>query len=115
MNKRNIAMCVILDIVTCGIYGIYWFVCMVDELNNAAQDSQSTSGIAVFLLGLVTCGIYTLYWYYKAGEKVNEARALRGMSADSNNSILYLILGLFGFGIINFCLIQNELNQMAEV
>lgn len=115
LKQRNIALCILYSILTCGIYQIYWFVCMVDELNLAAEEEDTTSGIAVFLLGLVTCGIYLFYWYYKAGEKVNAARALRGQSADTNNSILYLILSIFGFSIINDCLIQNELNQFAEM
>lgn len=26
IQQRNIAVCIILSIVTCGIYGIYWFI-----------------------------------------------------------------------------------------
>lgn len=115
LKQRNIALCIIFSFLTCGIYQIYWFVCMVDELNLSAEEEGATSGIAVFLLSLVTCGIYQIYWYYKAGEKVNAARALRGQSADTNNSILYLILSIFGLAIVNDCLIQNELNQFAEM
>ena len=114
MQQRNIALCVVLSIVTCGIYGIYWFVCMVDELNAAAGEENATSGIVVFLLGLITCSIYLFYWYYKAGEKVNAARPLHGMPTDSNNAILYLLLAIFGLSIVNYCLIQSELNKMAD-
>ena len=115
LKQRNIGLCILFSILTCGIYQIYWFVCMVYELNLSAEEEGATSGIAVFLLSLVTCGIYQIYWYYKAGEKVNAARSLRGQSADTNNSILYLILAIFGLAIVNDCLIQNELNQFAEM
>ena len=30
-----------------------------------------------------------------------------------DNSVLYLILQLLGLGIINYALMQNELNQLA--
>ena len=29
----------------------------------------------------------------------------------SDNSILYIVLGLFGLGIVNYALMQNDLNK----
>lgn len=113
IKERNIALCIVLTIVTCGIYGIYWFICMVDELNAAAGEQEATSGIVVFLLGLVTCSIYLFYWYFKAGEKVSRAKEMRAMPSDSNTGILYLLLAIFGLSIVNYCLIQSELNKFA--
>ena len=112
-KNRNIGVCILLSIVTCGIYGIVWLVQMVDELNAAANEPNATSGITVFLLSLVTCGIYQLYWFYKAGQQVNQAKTARGMAVDSNVSILYLVLGIFGLSIVTYALLQNELNQLA--
>lgn len=31
MRERNIAVAIILTIVTCGIYGIYWFIVLTDD------------------------------------------------------------------------------------
>ena len=31
-----------------------------------------------------------------------------------DNSILYLILTIFGFGIVTYCLVQNDLNTIAK-
>ncbi len=109
---RSIAVSIILSIVTCGIYSFVWLVKLVDNLNTAVDDQNDTNGIAVFLLGLVTCGIYTLYWLYKAGQKVGEVRRRRGLVPE-NEGIIYLILSLFGFHIIAYAMIQNELNQVA--
>ena len=53
VEQRNVALCVILTIVTCGIYGIYWFICLVNDLNYATGDVQSPSGGIVFLLDIV--------------------------------------------------------------
>ena len=113
IQERNIVMCIILSIVTCGIYGIYWFICIVNDLNTAADTPNDSSGGIVFLLSIVTCGIYLIYWMYTAGGKVQAAQAKRGMASDSNASIIYLILTIVGFSIIAYCLIQNELNKMA--
>lgn len=110
--KRDIAVSVILSIITCGIYGIYWFICLTDEVNAASNEKDTTGGVA-FLLTLVTCGIYGIYWAYRIGQKLvvaakNENRTI------SDNSIIYLVLQLFGLGIINYCLIQNELNHLEK-
>ena len=115
IQERNIALCILLTIVTCGIYGIYWMICMVNDLNTAADCPGDTSGGIVFLLGLVTCNIYTLYWLYKAGEKVSYIKQKSGQPGDSSAGILYLLLSFFGLSIVSYCLIQNELNQVATV
>ena len=114
MIKRNIGLCIVLSIVTCGIYGIYWMIVLANETNVASGHAQDgTSGGIVFLLTLVTCGIYGIYWAYKQGEKINEAKAMRNMPTDSNAGVLYLILEIFGLGIIAYALMQNELNKMS--
>lgn len=112
ITGKNIAKCLILTIVTCGIYGIFWFIKLVDDLNTAAQTPEESNGVTVLLLGLVTCGIYYFIWYYKAGDKVNKVRSLSGQYAN-DSAILYLLLGLFGLGIVNYVLIQTELNKVA--
>lgn len=112
VQQRNIALGIILTLVTCGIYGWYWFVCMTDDVNAVAGEQEATSGVVALLLTIVTCGIYGLYWAYKCGEKLDKAKTDRGLPA-SNGGILYLILFLFG-GIIAYALIQNELNKLAD-
>ena len=113
IQNRNIAVCVILSIVTCGIYGIYWFVCIVNDLNVASEKPQDTSGGMVFLLSLVTCGIYL--FYYKAGEKVSYIKQRNGGTSDNNAGLLYLLLAIFGLGIVSYCLIQSELNNVSAL
>lgn len=66
-----------------------------------------------FLFTLVTCGIYTFYWNYKMGKELYEAKTKKGLQA-SDNSILYLILSIIGLGIVNYCLIQSDLNDLAK-
>jgi hypothetical protein len=112
IQPRNIAVCIILSIVTCGIYGIYWFIKLNDELNALADVQAPTTGGTAFLLTLVTCNIYGIYWAYKQGEKVDTAKNSRNIPS-SNSSVLYLILQLLGFGIIAYALMQNEINNLV--
>lgn len=111
VQQRNIALCIILSLVTCGIYGIYWFVCLTND-TNAVANEEGTSGGLAFLFALITFGIYTFYWAYKCGEKLDKAKADRGMQA-SGLGVVYLILCIFSLGIVAYALIQNELNSLA--
>ena len=69
MKQRNIAVCILLLFVTCGIYGIYWMIVLNDE-TNALSGRIGTSGGTVFLFSLITCGIYSLFWMYQMGNAV---------------------------------------------
>lgn len=111
--KRDIASCIILSIVTLGIYGIYWFVKMVDEVNRVSNDQTAFSGGVTWLLSFVTFGIYGWYWFYQAGKKMNYAKQVRNKPAESNVEFLYLLLAVFRLSIVAKCLIQNDLNNMA--
>lgn len=113
VTKRNIAAAIILSIVTCGIYGLYWLVCLADDVNKATGTTDGTSGGMVLVLSIITCGIYGLYWAYKTGEKIDDLRVQRGLSSGSRG-LVFLLLNFFGLSIITFALIQSELNDFAD-
>lgn len=52
------------------------------------------------------------YWLYKQGDAIDQVKASRGLPS-GNSGILYLILAIFGLGIVSYALMQNELNQLA--
>ena len=112
MQQKNIALSIVLTIVTCGIYGLYWFVTLTDDVNTVSGQKGDTSGGVCLLLTIVTCGIYGIYWAYKIGEKLNTAKMMRQIPADSSLSVIYLVLSIFGLQIITYALAQNELNKM---
>ncbi len=113
VQARDIAVAVILSIVTCGIYNIFWFIKMVDDVNRVSNDQSAYSGGITWLLSFVTAGIYGWYWFYQAAKKMRYAKQVRNMPTDDNTEILYLILAIFGFAIVDMCLIQSDLNKMA--
>lgn len=113
VKERNIAVCIVLTIITCGIYGIYWFIVLTDEINMASGEPGTSGGLS-FLLALVTCNIYGIYWAYKMGQQLQVAKERNGMGPGSDNSILYLILSVVGLGIVAYALMQNELNSMSK-
>ena len=96
---------IILTIITCGIYGIYWMCKINDEVNALSGEYNATSGGAVVLFSIITCGIYGVYWAYKMGQRC------AGLGGEASGGILYLILALFGFQIINLALFQDVINR----
>lgn len=114
MQKRNIAVCIILTIVTCGIYGIYWFVKLTDDLKTLGNDEKSVDGGLAVVLTIVTCGIYGWYWAYLRGQNVDEAKNARGM-VSSNSGIIYIILQVLGLGIIAYALMQDTINTCIDL
>ncbi len=113
ITSRSIPLAIILSIVTCGIYGLYWMYCLANDLNTASGHEQDTSGGLVVLFSIITCGIYGLYWYYTAAGKVGEVQEFDRRPRDGSLGILYLLLALFGFSIVSMALMQNELNKVA--
>ena len=110
MKQRNIVTCIILSVVTCGIYGLYWFVCLNNDVNTL-NEQPGTAGGTALLLTIVTCGIYGLYWMYQQGTKIDAIKAKRGIQS-SNTAILYLVLSIIGLGIVSEAMMQNEINKM---
>lgn len=51
MKQRSVGIAILLTIITCGIYGIYWLIMLNDETNYVSGHQQDgTSGGVVFLL-----------------------------------------------------------------
>ena len=50
VQNRSIATCIILSIVTCGIYGIIWFINMVDDVNRVLRIYHKCLDIESILL-----------------------------------------------------------------
>jgi hypothetical protein len=110
---RSIVTCILLSIVTCGIYLYVWLFNLNEDMRRVTGDTNGPSGGVVILLSLVTCGIYMIYWMYKQGDAIDRIKAARGLP-NGNTGILYLVLSIFGLSIVSMALLQDELNKMAR-
>lgn len=77
MKKRNLIVCILLAIITCGIYGIYWFVVVTTASNKMVEKNKTANGGMAFLFGIITAGIYLFYWAYKMSAKRGEALGIK--------------------------------------
>lgn len=108
-QERNIVVYVILTIVTCGIFGLYWMAVLTNDMLNALGEDGTTGGLAV-LFTIFTCGIYGIYWAYQTGQRIDRLNTIVGKYTD-NSGLLYLILDILGLSIIVYAVAQSELNK----
>ena len=43
-QNRSIAKCIVLSIITCGIYGMYWFVVATDDVGRVTNRPGTSGG-----------------------------------------------------------------------
>ena len=103
MNK-NIVLCVILSIITCGIYGLYWLYTLNEAARTVNPGEWQMDGVLAVVLTVVTCGVFGNYWNYKMG------KAFTAIGAP-DNSVLYLVLSIIGLSIVNWCIMQDSINR----
>ena len=102
---RNIALDVILALVTCGIWNIYLQSRQMRAVNFMIGH-QKYSFIPWALLTLVTCGLWHIYHEYRLSKDI--AWALN--QPQSNDPIVHLLLSIFGLSIVTDALQQAEIN-----
>lgn len=113
VTKRDIVPAIILSIVTCGIFALYWLYCLARDVNEVTDHREDMSAGMVLLLTIVTCGLFELYWMYKTGTKLDEASQRMGRPSQ-NRGLLLILLSFFGLSIVAFAIIQSEINDMIS-
>lgn len=106
VTKRSVGLAILFSIITFGIYGIYWFICLTNDTNKISN-IQTASGIKAVFLTLITFGVYGIYWFYMVGKKIENYD-------NSSSGIVHLFLGVFGLGIISYAITQSTLNRFAQ-
>ena len=104
------ALVLLLSIVTCGIYYLC-FIYKTSKETLAYTGEQDLDPWLDVLLSIVTCGLWTVYWDYKIGQRIVRMQRLAGVR-ETDNSVLYLVLNLLGFGMINALIEQGHLNEI---
>lgn len=106
MIQRSFVTYLLLSLITCGIYGIYFWYMWTEDINEicAGDGQESPNYIVVFLLSIVTCGIYRVYWFYKQAGRLCKAAPQFGVEFKENESfiLLWMVLGIVTSGVCTF-------------
>ena len=105
LQRRSGCMMVLLFFITFGIYPIYWFIKFNAEVREASGEGQS--GCMHILLAIITFGIYVYVWEYQTAKRLHKL-------GGADNSVVVLVLSLFGLAIVSWVLLQSEANKLAK-
>ncbi len=109
---RSPVSVLVLSIVTCGIYLLYWIYKVSEETQTYSGSTTTSPGLEVILC-LFTCGIYYIYWFYKYSKLIVECQQKAGIQPD-DNSLICLLLAIFGLGTVSALIMQGSLNKVWE-
>ena len=108
--ERNPVTVILLSIVTCGIYSLYWLYMVTSEIN-AALGEDKINFVLYFLLGIL-CFPLVFVGMYKIDEGVVQLQTRIGLQGKSN-FVLWIILSFVGVGtLIMIYQVQEALNEI---
>ncbi len=90
-TTRPIPIMLLLNIVTCGIYYIYWIYQTSVEIKMCSEREDLNPTIEI-LLGIITCGLYFKYWYYKYGKIVYKELPIKAGINNAEDKTMVLVV-----------------------
>ena len=106
---QSIAKNIILSIITLGVYFYIW-IYRINVKMKELSDNQTNPGTSLVLYMFIP--FYSIYWAYKKGQQFNEYY-LTYNKKTSDYAAVYLLLAIFGLGIIAIALMQSEINTIV--
>jgi len=115
IQKRNPATCIVLFVITCGLYGYYWVYKISEDLD---QLEGTTSSAAMDMLAcFLTCFLFLIFCGFKWSKQVNAIKQRYGMDPGKEHSlflmIICVVLPMLGW-VYNLCFIQDSLNEILD-
>ncbi|MDO6995122.1 DUF4234 domain-containing protein [Brachyspira innocens] len=98
---RTIPIVLLLNIVTCGWYYIYWIYQTSSEIKHFTEREDLNPTLEV-ILGIVTGGLYFKYWYYKYGKIVYKEMPLKVGMNNTEDKTMVLVLIDIAVAVIYF-------------
>ena len=110
-RNRSVVSVILLSLFTCGIYPLYFFYTIQEEMRQECPEQNLASGATVILLSFVTCGIYTIYWMYVTAKNLDYI-VTRDTGNPSDDAVLFTLIGVLLASIAYNALIQNKINVL---
>lgn len=112
-HRIEIVVGIILSVLTCGLYNIYWNYRQFAAMN-ALLGREEYNFVSWLLLSIVTCGLYHVYYEYKMGSDLYEWLKSHGREVSSNLPLIGLLLSCFGLTVVADAVYQHELNKLVK-
>jgi hypothetical protein len=120
IERRDPGVVLILSLFTCGLYLIYWYWKMYEELEELCGETPTGNSFIIdFLLVIVTCSLWGIWADYKISMQLNDLQQARGiMSPDSTMLAVGLDVAAYITGFfcnyITSAVQQDQLNKIVQ-
>lgn len=92
IEERTPALVLVLSIITCGIYLIYWYYKMYEELTILTDRTPTGNEFILDLvLAILTCGLWGIYVDYKISLQLAEAQQERGLGGGDMEALVIIL------------------------
>ena len=109
----SIASDVLLTVVTCGIYNLFWQRRQFRALNAFLGREEFRFGMWL-LLTLLTCGLYHIYTEYQMAKSVLVIQRRLGKPTTDNLPLISLLVSILGLTVVADAIQQSEINDFFE-
>jgi hypothetical protein len=112
-HKIDVGLYIVLTIVTCGFFNLYWNYRQMQACNELVGRQEFDFWLW-FLLVFVTCGIYHIYYQYKMGSVIVEIQRAKHGPVFDNLPVLSLLVTICGLSIVVDAIHQLEINKIVD-
>lgn len=110
-KTRSPVVVILLSIVTCGIYGLFWYYTIMQDINLTLAEERLSPGLLLFLA--IICPPVAWYILYKVDEGLAEVCAEEQINYKSNFILWLLLSFVIGVGIfVAMVQITGAFNQL---
>ena len=110
----NIPLYLILTILTCGIFTLYWNYRQM-EACNALLNRREFSFWIWLLLTILTCGLYHIFYQYKMGAAIVEIQHLMNRDLFDKLPLISVFVTIIGLSVVVDCIHQQEINKINDI
>lgn len=104
VKKRDMLLQVVLLIITCGLYGFYWFYQTALEMKSITQDEEAAPTLWTILLIIPFGAVYSYFKYAEIFEKISSEKLSKW--------IIFILWFVFSPAV--WFIVQRDLNRIAE-
>ena len=99
LKKQKLGLYIFLNIITLGVYGLFFWSDWTEDLNKMCEDDdkESANYILVFLLDIFSFGIYSFVWNYGQSERMYRIAPKYGIQLKHGGSYILLLRTILFF------------------
>lgn len=121
IEKRDPGIVLVLALFTCGLYLIYWYRRMYEELEQLTGETPTGNDYWLdFVLYILSCSLFGIWVDYKISERLNVLQRQRGMTGATDSTTLSIVLDIAAYltgmftNYVTSAIQQDQLNKIVQ-